>query len=131
MKHIRDMISPSHKAVSRSIGYALTTGDGLGWQHFTAVALLRLDDAERVGLAYAALCALHPDHIAPTLDAALGSAGAGSPMAPLFNHMNQAAFWADMAEPDELEAYCLASFTAMPARRKAAFLDFVQGRKAA
>jgi hypothetical protein len=36
-----------------------------------------------------------------------------------------------MATPDELDAYALASFNAMPAPRKAAFLEFVQGRQVA
>jgi hypothetical protein len=62
--------------------------------------LLRLDDAERVGMAYAALRSLHPDHVKDTLEAALGRSGAGMPQAPLFNHMDQAVFWADIAEAD-------------------------------
>jgi hypothetical protein len=36
-----------------------------------------------------------------------------------------------MAEPEALDAFCLASFNAMPVPRKAAFLEFVQGRAAA
>jgi hypothetical protein len=52
-------------------------------------------------------------------------------MAPLFNYMDQAAFWADMATPDELDAYALASFNRMAPQRQAAFLGFVQGRAAA
>ena len=53
------------------------------------------------------------------------------PQAPLFNHMDQAAFWADMAEPDELDAYCLASFNRMHPARQSAFLAFVQRKAAA
>ncbi len=64
------------------------------------------------------------------LNAAFG-AGAGPPIAPLFGYMDEAAFWADLAEPAELEAYCLASFRAMSRERQAEFLDYVQGRSAA
>ena len=98
---------------------------------FTAVTLLRLDDAERVGMAYAALRSLNPDHVEDTIGAALGGSGVGVPQAPLFNHMDQAVFWADMAEADELDAYCLASFNRMAPPRQSAFLGFVQGRAAA
>lgn len=134
---------PEHMAVSRSIAYALTTGDFDGWSAFTAVALLRLGDDERVALAYAALKSLHPSHIAPTLTAALGGAldyaieGAidaalmGGP-SPVFNDvMSDAAKWADMAHPREWDAYCLASFNHMTPQRQNDFLGFVQGRAVA
>jgi hypothetical protein len=45
--------------------------------------------------------------------------------------MDDAAFWADMAEPGELEAYCLASFKRMIPARQMDFLAFVQRRAAA
>jgi hypothetical protein len=45
--------------------------------------------------------------------------------------MDEAAYWADIASPEELEAYCLATFQAMQRGRRAAFLDHVQGRQAA
>lgn len=125
------VIKPAHEAVSRCIGYALANGDSEGWGMFTAIMLLRLDDGERVGVAYAALRSLHPDHVEDTLEAALGGSGAGMPQAPLFNHMDQATFWADMAEAEELDAYCLVSFNRMAPSRQLAFLGFVQGRVAA
>jgi hypothetical protein len=128
---VSEFIKPAHKAVARSIGYALTTGDSEGWGMFTAIVLLRLDDAERTGMAYAALRSLHPDHVEDTLGAALGRSGAGMPQAPLFNYMDQAVFWADMAEADELDAYCLASFNRMAPQRQSAFLGFVRERAAA
>jgi hypothetical protein len=131
MTAMSEFIKPAHKAVARSIGYALTTGDSKGWSMFTAIVLLRLDDAERTEMAYAALRSLHPDHVEDTLEAALGRSGAGMPQAPLFNHMDQAVFWADMAEADELDAYCLASFNRMAPQRQLAFLGFVRERAAA
>ena len=78
--------------------------------------------------------ALQPENAQAVAEAALSGAmpsAVRQPIAPLFNHMNEAAFWADMATPDEREAYCLASFKAMSYERQAAFLDFVQGRRAA
>jgi hypothetical protein len=131
MTAMSEFIKPAHKAVARSIGYALTTGDNDGWGMFTTVVLLRLDDAERAGMTYAALRSLHPDHVEDTLEAALGRSGAGMPQAPLFNHMDQAVFWADMAEADELDAYCLASFNRMAPQRQSAFLGFVRRKAAA
>ena len=131
MTAMSEFIKPAHKAVARSIGYALTTGDNDGWGMFTTVVLLRLDDAERAGMTYAALRSLHPDHVEDTLEAALGRSGAGMPQAPLFNHMDQAVFWADMAEADELDAYCLSSFNRMAPQRQSAFLGFVRRRAAA
>jgi hypothetical protein len=131
MTAMSEFIKPAHKAVARSIGYALTLGDRKGWGMFTAIALLRLDDAERIGMTYAALQSLNPDHVEDTLEAALGRSGAGMPQAPLFNHMDQAVFWADMAEADELDAYCLASFNRMAPQRQSAFLGFVRRRAAA
>jgi hypothetical protein len=90
----------------------------------------RLTIKERVALAFMALKALDRDDATMTAEAAL-CAGAEQPQAPLFGFMDQAAFWADMAEPDELEAYCLASFKAMTSGKQAAFLGYVQGRQAA
>lgn len=131
MTAMSEFIKPAHKSVARSIGYALTTGDCDGWGMFTAVVSLRLDDAERAGMTYAALRSLHPYHVEDTLEAALGRSGAGMPQAPLINHMDQAVFWADMAEADELDAYCLASFNRMAPQRQSAFLGSVRGRAAA
>ncbi|EEX08744.1 hypothetical protein SL1157_0763 [Ruegeria lacuscaerulensis ITI-1157] len=41
--------------------------------------------------------------------------------------MDQAIFWADMAEQEELEAYCVASFKRMYPARQRDFLEYVQG----
>ncbi|MEH6646067.1 hypothetical protein [Sulfitobacter sp.] len=131
MTAISEFIKPAHKAVARSIGYALTTGDSEGWGMFTAIVLLRLDDAERIRMTYATLQSLHPDHVEDTREAALCRSGAGIPQAPLFNRMDQAVFWADMAEADELDAYCLAAFNRMAPQRQSAFLHFVRERAAA
>lgn len=118
------------ESVSRSLGYCLQLDDLDAWLGLGAILRARLSTHERLALAYVALRAL-PNHHAQSAAEAAISAGAGQPIAPLFNYMDEAAFWADMAAPDEREAYCLASFKAMPYERQAAFLDFVQGRLAA
>lgn len=121
-------------SVSRSLGYCLLLDDLDAWLGLGCILRARLSTTERAALAYVALKALPPQQAQAVGDAALGNAmlsTAGQPIAPLFNHMDEAAFWADIATPDEREAYCLASFKAMPYARQAAFLDFVQGRRAA
>jgi hypothetical protein len=60
-----------HKAMARTIGYALTIGDESGWQAFAAVAEARLTPQERAALAYAALMSLSPDHAWMVADAAI------------------------------------------------------------
>jgi len=117
-------------SVSRSLGYCLQLDDLDAWLGFATILRARLNVRERVALAYIALRALPKGHAHSAAEAAI-AVGAGQPIAPLFNYMDEAAFWADMAAPDEREAYCLASFKAMPYERQAAFLDFVQGRLAA
>lgn len=121
-------------SVSRSLGYCLLLDDIDAWLGFASILRARLSTPERAALAYVTLKALPPQDAKAVAEAALGgaiSSAAGQPIAPLLNHMDEAAFWADMAAPDEREAYCLASFKAMPYERQAAFLDFVQGRQAA
>lgn len=118
------------ESVSRSLGYCLQLDDLDAWLGLGTILRARLSTRERLALTYVALRAL-PTHLAQSAAEAAIRVGAGQPIAPLFNYMDEAAFWADMAAPDEREAYCLASFKAMPYERQAAFLDFVQGRQAA
>lgn len=118
------------KSVARCVGYAAWLDTPDAWLSLPVVLAARLEPQQRAALAYAALRSLDPEHAATVCDAVLPD-GAGQPIAPLFNHMDEAAFWADMAAPEELEAYCLASFKAMPRPRQAAFLDFVLGRQVA
>jgi hypothetical protein len=126
-KHMPD----AYKRVARMIGYTLLLGgDADNWHGLTVVLTARLTPKERVAMAWAVLRSLTPDQVVAVAETVLPE-GSSSPIAPLFNHMDEAAFWADMAEPEALEAYCLASFNAMPAQRKSAFLEFVQGRQVA
>jgi hypothetical protein len=125
-QHIPDNI----KRVSRSVGYALLLDTFEDWDGLSLILRARLSDRQRAALAFMALKSLDQDDATLTAETAL-SGGAGQPMAPLFNYMDQAVFWADMAEADELDAYCLASFNRMAPQRQAAFLGFIQGRAAA
>lgn len=118
------------KKVARCVGYAAWLDSPDAWLGLPVILAARLEPHQRAALAHAALRSLSDEHAATVCDAVLPG-DAGQPIAPLFNHMDEAAFWADMAAPEELEAYCLASFNAMPRPRQAAFLDFVQGRQAA
>lgn len=118
------------KLVSKSLGHALwldTFGD---WDGLSIILQARLDPRQRAALAYMALKSLDQGDAILTAKTAL-TEGAGSPIAPLFNHMDEAVFWADMAAPNELDAYCLASFNRMAPARQSAFLGFVLGRQAA
>ena len=125
-KNIPDNI----KRVARSVGYALYLDNADDWHGLPVILRDHLSVKDRASLAFMALRSLDRDDAAMVCDAVL-PVGAGQPIAPLFNHMDEAAFWADMAAPEELEAYCLATFKAMPRPRQAAFLDFVQRRQAA
>lgn len=127
---LKDAIPAPYKRVARAVGLSLYLGDTDHWHKLTLVLCKRLEPTERAALAWSVLRSLTPDQI-HAVNQSLAPSGAGQTMAPLFNHMDQAAFWADMANGDELDAYCLASFNRMAPARQAAFLDFVQGRAAA
>ena len=94
-----------------------------------AILRARLSERERGMLAYFAMYAMDVENASKVIDAFTNSAG--MPGAPFFNHMDEAAFWADMADPGELEAYALASFNRMGLPRQKAFLNFIRGRAAA
>lgn len=118
-----------HLGATRMLGYALTSHDYETWEAASAVWQARLSPEECAALAWAALRALDLDHAREVANTVIQDAGA--PLTPFINPMDEAAYWADIASPEELEAYCLATFRAMPRGRRAAFLDHVQRRKAA
>jgi len=121
----------AYKRVARIIGYTLLLGgDADNWHGLTVVLTARLTPQERAAMAWAVLRSLTPDQVVDVAQTVLPK-GSSAPIAPLFNHMDEAAFWADMAEPEELDAYCLASFNRMAPARQAAFLGYVQERVAA
>jgi hypothetical protein len=118
-----------HKRAARVLGYCLTLDTVDAWWCFAAVIEAQLTVKERTALAFMALNSLDADTAAQVAQANLGD-GAGQPIPPLFDYLDEAAFWADMAFPSELEAYCLAAFNRMAPKRQAAFLDHIQARAA-
>ncbi|WP_226627963.1 hypothetical protein [Alloyangia pacifica] len=125
-----DMMSPQHLGAIRALGATLKLGTRESWDNLLPILIARLSEEERAALAFVALKTLTPTQAAETALSALPS-GAGRPLPALFSCMDEAALWADMAEPEELDAYCLASFNSMHPRRQAAFLHFVTRRRAA
>jgi len=121
---------PVHKQAARVLVYALTLGDFDAWLGASAIWMARLSAPERAALAFSALKSMDPDDALMTAESAL-MRGAGLPITPLFDFMDEAAFWADMAEPDELKAYALASFNRLSAPNQMAFLKHVHGEVAA
>ncbi len=116
-----------HLKMTRMLGYTLVLGTLDAWQGFARVAEARLDVKERAALAWAALRSLDADTAAMTVEAAFEpEGGAGMPMVPLDDFADEAAFWAERAAPDELAAYAVAIFKAMPKRRKRDFATYVQ-----
>lgn len=125
------ILSDRHKSAVRSFGYALAVGteDGSPWEMLSHMLACRLTDAERAAVSWAAMTSLPDDIAAHTIEAAFP--GAGMPIPLLGTTMEQATFWADRATMPEREAYCLATYNAMPVQRQAAFLEYVRGRRSA
>lgn len=127
---IAQKIPDNIKRVSRCVGYALWLDNTDDWFALPVIMRARLEPYQRAALAFMALQSLDRGDAVLTAETALAN-GAGQPIAPLFSQIDEAAFWADLASPDEVEAYCLASFSAMQLPRQAAFLEYVQGRAVA
>ena len=122
-------MTTAYRAVAQSICDALTHEHPDAWAGLPVIFRARLSERERGMLAYFAMCAMDVENAAKVNDAFTN--GAGIPGAPFFNHMDEATFWADMADPGELDAYALASFNRMGSARKKAFLNFIRKRAAA
>ena len=127
---IAQKIPDNIKRVSRCVGYALWLDNTDDWLGLTVIMRAWLEPHQRAALAFMALKSLDLEDAVLAAETALAN-GAGQPIAPLFNHIDEAAFWADLASPDEIEAYCLSCFSAMQRQRQAAFLEYVQGRAVA
>lgn len=128
--NISSQIPDNIKRVSRSIGYALWLDTYDDWAGLSVILRARLSDKQRASLAFMVMRSLDCEQMGAVANAVMPQ-GTPAPMAPFINHVDEAAFWADMAEPEALDAYCLASFNAMTSSRQTAFLEFIQGRKAA
>ncbi len=119
----------NHKRAIRAVEDALTLDAADYWDGLAVVLAARLTFQERMSLAYAANLSLEPEDAEQAFCAAHSKAGL--PISYLFSVMDEAVFWADLATPEERDAYCLACFRRMRPERQTAFLEFVQGRKAA
>ena len=125
-KHMPD----AYKRVARMVGYCLLLGDDAdNWHGLTDVLTERLTMRQRAAMAWAVLRSLPPETVADVANTVLPQ-GAGMPIAPFIDPVDEASFWADMATPDELDAYAVAIFNAMSGGKRRAFLDFA-GRAAA
>jgi hypothetical protein len=111
----------------------LAAEDGLRAFWGLAVVLrARLTAAERQGLAWAALMACDDAEAEGIAEAVLEPApGAGWPLVSLSDIADDAAFWAGHASREELRAYLLACFRALPSADQAEFVAFAQRRAAA
>lgn len=74
---------------------------------------------------------LAPEDRLAFLEIAHEAIRAGCPSVPFGSVMDEARDWADWASPSERKAYALACFNRMPSRDQSAFLEYVQGRRAA
>ncbi|WP_155773883.1 hypothetical protein [Rhodovulum sp. MB263] len=115
--------SDAHDRASRMLAAALTLEDFDAWAAASAVWAARLTARERASLAYAALRSLEPEQAEMTAATVLRAAGA--PMPPFLRGMEEARFWASLANRAELKAFALASFEAMAPRDQTAFLRHI------
>ncbi|MEP2027160.1 MAG: hypothetical protein ABJI96_00465 [Paracoccaceae bacterium] len=129
MEHINTFTNPDHKSAVRTFGNALTLGDSEAWLGAIRVFEARLTDHELAAASYALLKAQCPDNVALITDAVLGHKD--TPLPPLLSEMDEATFWADIADPGYIKACVLAGYNRMPVRDQAAFIEYVQGRAAA
>ena len=119
----------NYKRVARMTGYCLFLGeDAEVWNGFTQVISARLTVKERAAMAWATLRALPPDGVVDVASTVLPKRTA-PPNPPLHCYLDDAAFWADQAEPEALDAYALAIFNAMTGARQRDFFEYVSGRR--
>lgn len=120
--------SPAHASASRTLGYALLSGDYDDWQAATLIFAARLTVQERTALAWAVLRALDPDQAELVAQSIIGPAG--MPLYCETDPMGMASMWSDWASPAERRAYALACYRRMTPQEQAAFLDFISERAA-
>ena len=111
-----------HKKIARAFGFALTLGTDVAWFKFGFLLKMRLTSRERAALALMALKTLKRDEAIKVALAAIPE-GAGPPIPPLLSFQDEALFWSDMAEPEELQAYAAASFFSMSVEAKSNFVQ--------
>ncbi|WP_340240384.1 hypothetical protein [Sulfitobacter pontiacus] len=118
------LIARRHLGATRVLGYALTLSDEVAWEGASAVWQARLEPAECAAFAWAALRSLDYDGALLVTEAVLD--GAGAPMPPFLDQMDDALWWAAYAGPSELEAYALSTFQALSPSKRREFAEYVQ-----
>ncbi len=114
-----------HKRAAKSLGYALTLADPMKWAATSIIWEARLEPPERYKLAHSVMLAMLPEDIEALIADVMGAAG--YPLPPFLDPLTEAQWWAELANPAERRAYCLASFLAMTKREQRDFLDFAEG----
>ncbi|KQI67601.1 hypothetical protein AN189_14920 [Loktanella sp. 3ANDIMAR09] len=120
---------PRHKRAARSIAYALTQQSPDAYACLPIIFRARLDQIERAMIAWAALTSLDCDTAQEVASVALK--GAGYPLPSEVDAMDDARWWAARASRQEVKAFALASFEAMPLTDRQAFLAYVSAARAA
>lgn len=117
----------SHRA-GRLLALAIRADDPDAWGELVIGFLAVLTPRDALGAAHAALRALPAELRRAVVAQAFDRAG--MPPAPLLEDpqslMGEARLWTAAATPDELRAYVLAAFHALPPAERAAFLKHVR-----
>ena len=129
MDHIKPFTNPDHISASQTFGYALTLGGSDAWLGAINVFRVHLTENELASAGFAFLKAQNPENAAITAEAVLGHTD--TPLPPLLSEMDEATFWADIADPRYIKACVLAGYNRMPICDQVAFIDYVNGRAAA
>ena len=117
----------SARLAMRATYHAIDADNDHVWPDVSAMWSRCLSADTRAKLALTALDACDDDHAYSIAEHVLG--GAEQPQASFISHMDQAAFWADMASKDELKAYAVACFNRLPMSERSAFLSWADDRR--
>ena len=118
-----------HKRALLMLDYCFFLDQTDIWLGAVQVLRARLTPSERAALAYVSQMSQDAPNAALTAQAIGGHPG--TPLSPFMSAMDEAAFWADIADLTYIKAVVLASYNRMPSQDQAAFLDYVHGKKAA
>ena len=121
--------SEDHHRAVQMLSYCLVLDSSDTWLGAIHVFRARLTSPELAALAFVTLRALGWDGASKIVEAVQGRPG--TPLPPFLSAMDEASFWADLADPEYIKACVLAGFEQMSPQDQAAFLDYAQGRKAA
>jgi len=104
------LMKDHHKAVGRSVCYALGTDNYENWVKLSEIMVARLSRVERTMLSFASMRSL-PTDTRPHVSYALGDCEMpqGAPLAPFTDEVIwDAKYWAASASKEELRAYLIA-----------------------